>query len=146
MKKIYFPKVDSPQTVGERWFLECKFWKLYIMCGICWKDDTWTKRGMSYFKLNKDVFDRRVEKLSNIGIEFRTEVSEGGWSYRIILSGKKSNVELVDKLYADWQKKVKLEALENNYTWYENWYYDEEAWSDYQMRMEKIMNKFNLFK
>jgi len=145
MKKIYIPMPGRAYTLGEQWFFDSKFWKVFVMCGISWTSDKWTKRGLSYLKTDKDEFDNKVKKFTEVGIEFTTEVSPSKWTYYINISSKKSNLALIDKLYIDWVKKIKLFAFKNNYTYYENWYYSEEAWSQLIQENERIMNTKNLF-
>lgn len=122
---IYLPKnSNNPGTLGEEWFFAGRFWKLQVMYGLWWMDTWNTKRGFSLFNVRAA---KRVKELTDwldsLGIEYKTDISEAGWQYRVNISAKKRNLELIDKLYEKFYK----ETLKNHKGWfiYENELMDE---------------------
>lgn len=105
---IYLPKDSkNPVTLGEKWFFEGKFWKLQVMMGNWWNDLNNTKRGFSLFsRFAEKRVNYLLDRLDTLGIEYKTDISEAGWQYRVNISAKKRNLELIDKLYEEYYNTV----------------------------------------
>ena len=127
--QIYLPHPTkhTSSCVGETRFFENVFWKLFVMFGYNWSDLAITKRGFSFFNRG-DVKNRTkhiTDFLDKAGIKYRTDISENGWSYYIVLSSRKKYLEILDKEYAKFYRKTKKEH--KDFFKYEN-YIVSEAW------------------
>lgn len=131
--QIYLPHPTKhiSSCVGETSFFKNNFWKLFVMFGYEWSDMAITKRGFSFFNRG-DVKNRTkhiTDFLDKNGIKYRTETSLNCWSYCIVLSSRKSNLEIINKEYAKFYRKMKREH--KDFFKYEN-YIVSEAWiNDY---------------
>lgn len=144
---IYLPKDDkNPQTLGEQWFFNSKFWKLQVMAGYWWSDLNVTKRGFSLFNA---YAEKRIKKLTDwldsLGIRYKTDISGAGWQYRINISAKKHNLELIDKLYDEYYKRIIKEHI--NWFRYKNEIMDSETRYDKDIYFHEIPDSdFELIK
>lgn len=110
--RIFLPKTDTQVNdekmfLGEARFFKSKFWKLQVIMGFDYTSSCIIQNGFSFFNIN--VVKRKAEflnRLKEMNIEFKTNCSEAGYSYRVIISGKKRNLELIDKLYEDYYNKM----------------------------------------
>lgn len=108
--KVFLPKPETKldyqkMYLGEQYFFSSKFWKLYVIMGFDYTSSCIIRNGFSFFNIN--VVKRKAEffeRLKAMNIEFKTNCSEAGYSYRVIISAKKRNLELIDKLYEDFYK------------------------------------------
>lgn len=110
--KVFLPKPetkvdDKKMCLGEAHFFKSKFWKLQVIMGFDYTSSCIIQNGFSFFNIN--VEKRKEEflnRLKEMNIEFKTNCSEAGYSYRVIISGKKRNLELIDKLYEDFYNEM----------------------------------------
>lgn len=126
--KIYLPKENNPKayTCGEQWFFNTKFWKLYVILGIDWTDTNWAKYGLSIFApINgRKNLDDICNKLDNLGIKYSIEMSDSNWVYRVKISGRKSNLIIIDAIYNQYTKDT-MKNLKGFYI-YNNYFVDKE--------------------
>lgn len=108
--KIFLPKPDTQvddekMCFGEAHFFKSKFWKLQVIMGFDYISTCIIQNGFSFFNINVEKRKEKfLNRLKEMNIEFKTNCSEAGYSYRVIISGKKRNLELIDKLYEDFYK------------------------------------------
>lgn len=110
--KVFLPKPETKldyqkMCLGEQYFFSSKFWKLYVMMGFDYTSPGIIRNGFSFFNIN--VEKRKAEffeRLKEMNIEFKTNCSEARFFYRVIISAKKRNLELIDKLYEDFYNEM----------------------------------------
>lgn len=117
--RVFLPKPDTKvnyekMCFGEARFFKSKFWKLHVIMGFEYTSLSVIQNGFSFFNINvakrKEDFLNRLKEMQ---IEFKTNCSESGYTYRVIISAKKRNLELIDKLYDKFYK----EQIESHRGW-----------------------------
>ncbi len=106
-------KIYNPSTVvtefkcdclGEKWFLNSKFWKLQLMFGHGCHSNFITTRGFTFSRILGDNDALNVaDVLKFNGIEFTMDYVSG-WTLRINISSKKANLKKIDDLYNKFYK------------------------------------------
>ena len=106
-------KIYNPSTVvtefkcdclGEKWFLNSKFWKLQLMFGHDCHSNFITTRGFTFSRILGDNDALNVaDVLKFNGIEFTMDYVSG-WTLRINISSKKANLKKIDDLYNKFYK------------------------------------------
>ncbi len=106
-------KIYNPSTVvtefkcdclGEKWFLNSKFWKLQLMFGHGCHSNFITTRGFTFSRILGDHDALSVaDVLKFNGIEFTMDYVSG-WTLRINISSKKANLKKIDDLYNKFYK------------------------------------------
>lgn len=106
-------KIYNPSTVvtefkcdclGEKWFLNSKFWKLQLMFGHDCHSNFITTRGFTFSRILGDHDALNVaDVLKFNGIEFTMDYVSG-WTLRINISSKKANLKKIDDLYNKFYK------------------------------------------
>ena len=106
-------KIYNPSTVvtefkcdclGEKWFLNSKFWKLQLMFGHACHSNFITTRGFTFSRILGDHDALNVaDVLKFNGIEFTMDYVSG-WTLRINISSKKANLKKIDDLYNKFYK------------------------------------------
>lgn len=133
--EIYLPNPSKKiaATLGEEWFFESPHWKLSVIFGYSWRDNTLTKFGFSFFNIrsiNGSICERITKFLDDNGIKYSTEYSMGGWQYHIKISKAKKYLEIIDNLYKDFYDK-KIKECKGLYI-YDNFFIDEEIYNNYK--------------
>lgn len=137
---IPHPTKHTSHCVGERYFFENKFWKLFVMFGYEWNDLAITKRGFSFFNRgSKDRLKWVFEKLDKMGLKYETSVSNAGWSFYVTLSSRKKYLEIIDKEYAKFYRKTKRDFKHffkwQNYAVSKQWI---DEWNTEEYHSEKL--------
>jgi len=106
-------KIYNPSTVvtefkcdclGEKWFLDSKFWKLQLMFGHGCHSNFITTRGFTFSRILGDHDALNVADVLKFNdIEFTMDYVSG-WTLRINISSKKANLKKIDDLYNKFYK------------------------------------------
>ena len=109
-------KIYNPSTVvtefkydclGEKWFLNSKFWKLQLMFGYDCHSNFITTRGFTFSRIMGDHNALNVADVLKFNdIEFTMDYVSV-WTLRINISAKKANLKKIDDLYEKFYKIVK---------------------------------------
>lgn len=108
---IYVPNRDENfrtiATIGERYFFQNVFWKLFVMLGYDWTDISITRSGFSNLKFSKSN-ESLKKKLDNLGIEYRT--SSSAYTLRINISRKRKQLERIAEMYKLYEMETFVKA------------------------------------
>lgn len=89
--------LDEDNCVGEIRFYNSKFWKLQIMLHYIWDSAIIVNYGFSVMTRDNTFEDRILNILDKYNIKYR--INCGPYITQIKISTKKSNLEIIDKLY-----------------------------------------------
>ena len=106
-------KIYNPSTVvtefkcdclGEKWFLDSKFWKLQLMFGHDCHSNFITTRGFTFSRIMGDHNALNIADILKFNdIEFKMDYVST-WTLRINISSKKANLKKIDDLYNKFYK------------------------------------------